>query len=341
MADRILPVLLNLVRAKGVSLWYLDEGDELRCRIVVGDPGTESLTRPAATELLAGGAAELYRGEDTFGIRVPGRTEALVAFGSGLRRPQQQMLLELGAQALGTGAAGGDPGSQPEVAIRQLSRLRFDLHDGPQQDVILLAEDLRMFQGQLEKVLEGNPLQSRLVGRVEDLQARLVALDGDLRRISALLESPFLQERSFPRALEQLTQAFAERTSILPQTDLKGDFDSLTDSQQITLLALITEALNNIREHTDAGGVTIGVSAEQGTLEATICDDGQGFDPEKELIRAARDGHLGLVGMHERVQMLGGYTNIESRPGGPTVISVRIPRYQESPDAAPEEEATG
>lgn len=226
-----------------------------------------------------------------------------------------------------------------ETAARQLSRLRFDLHDGPQQDVVLLAEDLRMFQAQLEQALEGHPLQARLVGRVEDLQARLVALDGDLRRISTLLESPFLPERSFSRALSQLTAAFAERTDITPCTELNGDFDSLTDSQQITLLALIAESLNNIREHSRARTVSVEVAADRGTLEATITDDGHGFEPEHELVRAAREGHLGLVGMYERVQMLGGTTRIDSRPGGPTVISVRIPPYGDAAGPVAGEEA--
>jgi signal transduction histidine kinase len=58
-----------------------------------------------------------------------------------------------------------------------------------------------------------------------------------------------------------------------------------------------------------------------------VTDDGSGFEPESALIKAAREGHLGLVGMHERVRMLGGSTRIDSRPGGPTVISVSLPRH--------------
>lgn len=210
-------------------------------------------------------------------------------------------------------------------AVRQLARLRFDLHDGPQQDIILLAEDLRMFQSQLELVLSGHPLARRLTGHLEDLQARLVALDGDLRRITALLESPFLQEHSFVRAIDELVEAFARRTEIEPELEVLGDFDRLSDSQQITLLALVREALNNIREHSDARSVWIRLDAESDEVRATVRDDGSGFEPESALLRAARDGHLGLVGMHERVQMLGGNTRIDSRPGGPTIISVRLP----------------
>lgn len=216
----------------------------------------------------------------------------------------------------------------PDAAVRaerQLARLRFDLHDGPQQDVAMLGEDLRMFRGQLEQVLDGNPLSRRLIGRLDDLQARLVALDGDLRRISSLLESPFLQADSLFAAVEQLAESFRARTEVRPEVSWSGDFELLSDSQQITLLALIREALNNIREHSDAQQVWIELAVDGVEARVTVGDDGRGFDPETELVRAARDGHLGIVGMHERVQMLGGSTRIDSRPGGPTIIQARLP----------------
>ena len=77
--------------------------------------------------------------------------------------------------------------------------------------------------------------------------------------------------------------------------------------------------------------MTIAVSASPGGAEAEIIDDGRGFEPEATLVRAAREGHLGLVGMHERVRMLGGRTQIESRRGGPTTISVRLPAWPPPP----------
>jgi signal transduction histidine kinase len=208
-----------------------------------------------------------------------------------------------------------------------LTRLRFDLHDGPQQDVIMLAEDLRLFRDQLASVIEDAETRDRVLGRIEDLEARLVAVDGDLRRISSGLQSPFLQHEPLPDAIGELTEAFTARTAIEPQVELQGELTSLSDSQQITLLALIREALTNIREHSDAESVTISVSAGSDGVQATVTDDGRGFDPEETLVTAAREGHLGLVGMHERVRLLGGHTRIDSRPGGPTAISVTLPPW--------------
>jgi signal transduction histidine kinase len=211
---------------------------------------------------------------------------------------------------------------------RQLARLRYDLHDGPQQDVILLADDIRLFRDQLQSAITNEAIAKRVLGRLDDFDAQLVALDGDLRRLSASLGSPFLLQESCQGALERVIDGFAARASIEPQIQVTGDLERLTASQQLTLLALVREALSNIRDHSCAHAVTIQITATRGGVEATIVDDGRGFEPETTLIRAARGGHLGLVSMHERVRLLGGVTKIESRPGGPTVVSAKLPPHE-------------
>jgi signal transduction histidine kinase len=184
-----------------------------------------------------------------------------------------------------------------------------------------------MFRDQLRAIVDGDPRADRILGRLDDLDAQLVAIDGDLRRISSSVQSPFLRAGSLPEALMQITDAFAALTGIEPEISLEGELVGLTDSQQITLLALIRESLSNVREHSHASRVTIRISSHANGVDAEISDDGRGFIPETTLVRAAREGHLGLVGMHERVRLLGGRARIESRPGGPTVIAVSLPAW--------------
>lgn len=234
-------------------------------------------------------------------------------------------------------ASDGPGASRPQEAEsrarRQLARLRFDLHDGPQQDLILLGEDLRLLHEQLDQVLEAGPTRQHVLGHLDDLHARLSAVDADLRRISTLMVSPFLPDESFSSALSGLLDDFVMRTQVEPAANIDGDFDALTDSQRITLLALIQEALHNIREHSGAHRVDISVVVTDGAVQAEVRDDGCGFELDSTYSRAVTEGHLGLVGMHERVQMLGGTTSIESRPGGPTIISVRLPSVDAVPPA--------
>jgi signal transduction histidine kinase len=216
---------------------------------------------------------------------------------------------------------------------RRLARLRFDLHDGPQQDLHLLAEDLRLFREQLRPMIAGAPDEHRAMGRLDDLEAQLVALDGDLRRLLSSVQSPLLVPGSLSSALGELTDAFAARTGVVPETTFADPMTPMTDSQQIALLSLIREALSNIRRHSNARHVQIAIGSGSDGAHVVVSDDGTGFDPETTLVRAARGGHLGLVGMHERVRMLGGRTQIDSRPGGPTVVSATLPPWPEVVEA--------
>ena len=90
----------------------------------------------------------------------------------------------------------------------------------------------------------------------------------------------------------------------------------------------IQEALSNIREHSGASRVDIGVRARRSSIEVRVADDGAGFEVERALARAAQRGRLGLVGIGERVRMLGGTFEVDSAPGGPTVLTFSLPRWE-------------
>ena len=335
-----LALLLAFAQAHAVSLWATWPGGELKCVSHAGslDVGA-ARAREAAVALLRAPAEDLVELDSALGIRLDRwqhEPAALIAHGAPTGRAiigwccsrRQRPRSPRSTSVPSCSPTPIRPGRRCRASLeRRLARLRFDLHDGPQQDVHLLATDLALFREQLLPIVAGDVNFDRIVGRLDDLAAQLVALDGDLRRLSSSVQSPFLPPGTLHDALRELTDAFAARTGVQPQSELHGDFSQLTESQQITLLALIREALSNVREHSDARHVTIAVSSNAHGVQAQVIDDGRGFEPETALLRAAREGHLGLVGMHERVRMLGGQTQIESRPGGPTVISVSLPAW--------------
>ena len=333
-----LALMLAFLGARAVAVWMQRPGDELALISAAGplDPDI-TLHRSVAARLLEG--EPVPDGDSgTHGIaidRLRPPPAALVA--SGIRAPSTHADLLIGAAVpvlsalLDREALHTRDQALPENVVgsveRRLARLRFDLHDGPQQDVHLLAQDLSLFREQLRPIIAADPNAARLIGRLDDLEAQLVALDGDLRRLSSAVQSPFLTPGSLADALRRLTESFAARTGIVPDISVSGPLSQLTDSQQITLLALIRESLSNIRKHSNARAVSITVQSDPGGIHAEIRDDGDGFDPEAMLVQAARAGRLGLVGMHERVRMLGGRTHIDSHAGGPTVISATLPPW--------------
>lgn len=221
-----------------------------------------------------------------------------------------------------------------ESANRKLARLTLDMHDGPVQDVIALLSDVRLYKSQLKQKLLGVPNAELLVGRVDDFEARLLAIDAELRQVAQSFESPSILERPFLEAIESEVQP-TRKMGVEVSVDVRlENAEAQTASQRIALLRIVQEGLSNVRDHSGAAAVSISVVHHGTHTTLRITDDGAGFDVERTLVRAARSGRLGLVGMAERVRMLGGTFDIDSAPGAGTTISVALPQWTQPTDRA-------
>ncbi len=212
---------------------------------------------------------------------------------------------------------------------RRLARLALDLHDGPLQDIAYLVADVRLFRDQLHDALSQERAAGLILGRLDDLEARLLSIDASLRELvvdsDPIRQIPGTVEDALKREVDELQL----ETGIEVTLELTGELDQLTRSQGIALFRVVQEALANVRKHSSAAQVEVEIEAE-GSVKAEIVDDGQGFDVEAALVRAAHRGRLGIVGMAERVRLLGGRFAIDSEPGGPTRITMSLPEWRGS-----------
>ncbi len=214
-----------------------------------------------------------------------------------------------------------------EASERQLVRLGFDIHDGALQDLAALAAEVRFFRSQLSKLLDGAEHRDLILGRVGDVEARVAAVDGELRELTHSIESGAGLVDPLPEVVGALVARFERASGAQARLSVRGDLTQLTNSQAIALTRVVEEALENAREHSGARNVEVSLQGTRAVLEATIVDDGAGFDVDRRLAEAARAGRLGLVGMAERVRLLGGRFDVDSSLGGPTRINARIPRW--------------
>ena len=88
------------------------------------------------------------------------------------------------------------------------------------------------------------------------------------------------------------------------------------------------ESLANVREHSGATAVEVRIRTRRSTIDVSIMDNGHGFEVSRAVAKAAQRGRLGLVGMGERVRLLGGTFQIDSKPGGPTTLRFSLPRWE-------------
>ncbi len=132
--------------------------------------------------------------------------------------------------------------------------------------------------------------------------------------------------RPLGETLHRAVDEFSARSGIKGRLEISGDPESLTAAQRIAVFRAIQESLTNAREHSGATSVDVALRARRHSIDVQVADDGHGFDVERALARAAQRGRLGLVGMGERVRMLGGTFSIDSRPGGPTIVRFTLPR---------------
>jgi signal transduction histidine kinase len=211
----------------------------------------------------------------------------------------------------------------PVVDIdRRLRRLAYDLHDGPLQELVALAEEVRLAALQIDNVVPGAE-RMRVRGRFQDIEARLGALEEALReianggRVASSVQTDTLEE-----TVRAELEAF-EETGISVEFYAEGDFDGLTDSQKIALLRVVQEGLTNVRKHSGASSVSVVLQGTPDATELTISDDGHGFD-----VRALGRGRLGLAGVSDRVRMLGGEVEIDSTTNQGATLWARLRRWR-------------
>ena len=338
-AEGILRGAVSLGPLEEASLWQADAGRGLVCLSLVGRDAATRRVRACAREVLRNGrsrdndrghvhAVPVFRWGGTYAALVlrarPVNRAAALGY-AGEAASELASVLER-ERLLRRGAS--HERALVEASERRLVRIGLDIHDGPLQVLATLVGDTRILRDRLAADLGGEANHRLLLAWLDDYALRLCEVDEDLRELALSLESQRLRKADFAVALRDEVLAFAARSGIEVDIDVTGSFADLTASQRFAIAAVVREALANGREHGSASHARLRVRATALCIRATVVDDGRGFDVERALVAAAARGRLGLVGMSERVRLLGGHLAVDSRPGGPTAITVTLPRWE-------------
>lgn len=204
-----------------------------------------------------------------------------------------------------------------QAGERQQQTISRELHDNIAQ--VLAAASNRITLAKDEKI------PAWLRQELLDLRDQLEGALQDVRTLARDLRPALLDHFGFAAALEKQADGFRQRSGITLDVRLEPDAVNFLHYENLThLFRLAQEALQNIEEHSAATRAWFTLLQQEGALHLEIGDNGRAFTPER-VAEAQNDGHLGLLGIRERAELLGGLLLLEAVPGQGTTIHVEIP----------------
>ncbi len=196
--------------------------------------------------------------------------------------------------------------------------LARELHDQIIQDMLGLIYHLEEIEG----VADSSELKQD-VGSVRQGIRNLVV---GLRQMCSDLRPPTIDHHGLSAAINSLANEWAERSDINIQLEIDPTLGRMPEMIELSVFRIVQEGLNNIRKHAAATHVRLSLQRTSSTnLLVRLEDDGKGLSKPTDLASLSINKHFGLVGISERVALLGGSINIESSIGNGTILQVEIP----------------
>ncbi len=200
-----------------------------------------------------------------------------------------------------------------EEERRQIAR---DLHDAAGQTLTAIRINLQLLADGLSRP-DGTERAMELARRSTGLVDETVE---EIRRAVQSLGASVLEDVGLVRAIERMCDDMADRTGVVVERHIALD-GALPSVLETTCYRIVQEALTNVTRHASAAHVEVDVEIDDDDLRVSIADDGRGFTPQEVDVGRSR----GLVGMRERVELLGGRLELSTRKGGGARVAATLP----------------
>jgi signal transduction histidine kinase len=200
------------------------------------------------------------------------------------------------------------------VAGQELERQRLarELHDETGQALTSILLGL--------KNLEEEKSDDDVRRSVLELRELVVSTLHDVRRLAVELRPKALDDFGLVSALERLAETFAEQTNVDVHLEAALGDSRLPGEAETALYRIVQEALTNVIKHANARTVSVVLTRKGEAVVVVIEDDGRGFDPSADHVEG-----LGVIGMRERIALVGGRLSVESAPDRGTTVAVEVP----------------
>ncbi|SNS92292.1 Signal transduction histidine kinase [Noviherbaspirillum humi] len=209
--------------------------------------------------------------------------------------------------------------STTELNENFLKRISADLHDGPGQDLSFALMRFQSATGTCGRC--GTSQEAAGTAEIHPINAAIDSALKDLRSICAGLRLPDMDDLGITQIAERAIRDYEGKTGAKVRLDADAVQRQASRSVRIALYRLLQESLANGYRHAGAKGQYVAISYDADDVLVSVSDGGPGFDSAA----AAQKGRLGLTGMRDRVEMLGGSFDVHSAQNCGTTIQVRLP----------------
>ena len=206
-----------------------------------------------------------------------------------------------------------------ETQENERRRISRELHDEIGQALYGIKFNLEMIDKDLP---QATPLVRGRLGEAKSLSSQTLAA---MRQLSLDLRPTMLDDLGLIPTLRWYIQNFSNRLNISSNFETMGFEEKLPPQIETAFYRIVQEALNNIAKHAQADRVEISLVRRDSRILASLQDNGKGFDLDRVLHPESPERGFGIIGMQERVSLLGGEIDIQSRPGFGTLIHIEIP----------------
>ncbi len=201
---------------------------------------------------------------------------------------------------------------------KERARIARDLHDGPLQELISTNFQISMIQSEEDEAERS----SKLKQLSEMLEEQAVSLRSFCNELRPPALAPFGLEKAIRSHIDQVKE---RHPNIEIKARLDADRNTIPENTRMILYRIYQEGMNNMLKHANASEARVCFYLEDGRAQLELQDKGKGFAIPESWVTLARQGHLGLVGMRERVENIGGELLVQSAPGEGTIVRVTVP----------------